>query len=278
MAGYISTAERWAQFSLKWKLLLSQVLSDDGDLISFKMARFSKIRNLKKSIPQFHRIINDHVICSISSVFSLKEYNDVCIRVRRAVNASVPIHFLPGHHAFAIGSLLYAFHRARADSPELFPFDEIVDFYFDEHSSKSWIIDGWDAWIAQLSESEKALYGQSPRFEDDNVFLPIQAADFRAWSLRDLILRCGRGSILEASLPFDTRDALPIHHFHFDFSSEFISSQLMAGAARQWPDEDIILLDKQYLSNEPFIQEEFPFQKLIASINRNISRFRWKPR
>ncbi len=63
--------------------------------------------------------------------------------------------------------------------------EEKVDFYFDERSEKKIIISAWDNYVATSSRPDRL--GGTPRFESDDVFLPLQAADFLAWWVREMI-------------------------------------------------------------------------------------------
>lgn len=76
------------------------------------------------------------------------------------------------------------FHNTRVEHPEKIPLDGPVDFFFDDHSEKSHILRGWSDYLSSRPPGYAAPYGAEPRFEDDNEFLPLQAADFRAWWVR----------------------------------------------------------------------------------------------
>jgi hypothetical protein len=43
------------------------------------------------------------------------------------------------------------------------------------------IISEWTKYIELREEELKPLYGATPRFENDQEFLPLQAADLWAW-------------------------------------------------------------------------------------------------
>ena len=75
------------------------------------------------------------------------------------------------------------FHMARFLNPEQYivktvvPPDQKVDFYFDDQSQKQEMLAGWDLYIRNQPYQIKNLYGATPRFENDEDFLPLQAAD-----------------------------------------------------------------------------------------------------
>jgi hypothetical protein len=47
------------------------------------------------------------------------------------------------------------------------------------------IIEAWDRYMASRPANIRNLYGARPRFENDQNFLPLQAADFWAWWVRE---------------------------------------------------------------------------------------------
>jgi hypothetical protein len=83
--------------------------------------------------------------------------------------------------------LLSLFHRRRYHDQkmaDLLPTDKKVDFYFDEHSGAGVLLDYWDEFLESEPREIRELYGSYPRFENDEEFLPLQAADFWAWWVR----------------------------------------------------------------------------------------------
>ena len=79
------------------------------------------------------------------------------------------------------------FHQqGREALQDLIPLTEKVDFYFDDQTEKSIILRGWDDFVAEMPDDEiKQYYGATPRFENDQDFLPLQAADLWAWWVRE---------------------------------------------------------------------------------------------
>lgn len=63
--------------------------------------------------------------------------------------------------------------------------DEKVDFIFDNRMEKSFILAGWEDMVKVQDEEIQKHYGATPRFEDDQEFLPLQAADLWAWWVRE---------------------------------------------------------------------------------------------
>ena len=97
-------------------------------------------------------------------------------------------HFRRNLIGYVFCGLLGMFHEARIQQPELanvLPLDQKVDFYFDKHSGGAGeIASDWEEFADEQAEQIRSLYGTMPRFEDDEEFLPLQAADFFAWWVR----------------------------------------------------------------------------------------------
>ena len=78
-----------------------------------------------------------------------------------------------------------AFNETRAVIDSVIPLNAPVDFIFDNMSKKRRVLDNWDSWIESMTPEIRKRYGAAPRFEDDTEFLPLQAADFWAWWVRE---------------------------------------------------------------------------------------------
>lgn len=77
-----------------------------------------------------------------------------------------------------------AFHVQRKVVEDI-PLDEKIDFIFDNQGEKSYILAAWDEVVEAHPPEIRKLFGATPRFEDDQEFLPLQAADFWAWWVRE---------------------------------------------------------------------------------------------
>ena len=73
----------------------------------------------------------------------------------------------------------------RSKISKYIPQDEPIDFTFDDQKEKNVILNAWDRYMASRSDESRKRYGTTPRFEDDQKFLPLQAADFWAWWVRE---------------------------------------------------------------------------------------------
>jgi len=80
--------------------------------------------------------------------------------------------------------LLDMFNTNRAKLKDHFPADQPVHFFFDQQMEKGAIFEAWERYMASRPLETRELYGSVPRFEDDQKFLPLQAADLWAWWIR----------------------------------------------------------------------------------------------
>jgi hypothetical protein len=66
LAGHIATTEAWAAFSQKWEDILPLATKARNGKWHFKMSEMAMQPVLMSHVPAFYKIIEDHVICSIS--------------------------------------------------------------------------------------------------------------------------------------------------------------------------------------------------------------------
>jgi len=85
----------------------------------------------------------------------------------------------------------------------MFPIDGRVDFYFDTDSNENLVRSVWDDYLARRPAEYRDSYGRKPEFHSDEEFLPLQAADFRAWWVRKWALELGPDRISEGAYPFN---------------------------------------------------------------------------
>jgi phytoene/squalene synthetase len=80
--------------------------------------------------------------------------------------------------------LVDEFHLQRQNFRSIDP-DQKVDFIFDNLTDKKPILEAWDEYIGRAQDHVKDRFGATPRFENDQEFLPLQAADLWAWWVRE---------------------------------------------------------------------------------------------
>jgi hypothetical protein len=195
LAGHIATPGAWAAFSQKWNDILPLATKAKNGKWHFKMSEMAMRPALMSHVPTFYKLIEDHVICSISCRMNMEVYASAIAKAEKATfglqvsNHSYQITVDPGiwrnPYRLLFRLMMDTFHMNRKTFVEVFPLEQKVDFIFDDQSEKEAIISDWAKYV-ELREGElKPFFGAIPRFENDQEFLPLQAADLWAWWVRE---------------------------------------------------------------------------------------------
>lgn len=184
LGGHIASAEAWANFAKDWEQMLPYGVLNKNNRFHFKMKEMAQTPERLSRVGAFYRIIEEHALMSISCRINIAELKRARERIH-VPGLSIDWDFLGNPFMVAFRSLMDMFHSHRSKLAEVVPQDQKVDFIFDNQSEKKIIDAGWDDYIANRPPESKDLYGARPRFEDDNDFLPLQAADLWAWWVRE---------------------------------------------------------------------------------------------
>jgi hypothetical protein len=186
LGGYIASAEAWANFSKEWKEMLPNGTPDKYGRYHFKMREMAVSETRMQRVPKFFRIIEKHVSLAISCKVSVIDINRAKNRLWIPNVGVSYVDALANPWKFEFVALLDMFfhNRNRELIRSLIPDGEKIDFYFDARSEKKAIKKGWEAFVLRRPDEFLQFCGAVPRFEDDNDFLPLQAADFWAWWIR----------------------------------------------------------------------------------------------
>jgi Protein of unknown function (DUF3800) len=183
LGGHIASAEAWAAFAKEWEHMLPFGVLDARNKYHFKMAEMAQSLERMGRVGAFYRIIEHYVLASISCRFKpidlIRAKNRVWIN-----NCVINYGFLNNNYMFAFRGLLDMFHTNKNVCDGFIPIGEQVDFIFDNQTEKYAILSTWDEYIAKRPDDIRDLFGAHPRFEDDKIFLPLQAADLWAWWVR----------------------------------------------------------------------------------------------
>ena len=189
LAGHIASAEAWAQFAEEWEELLPN--SGNGK-VPLKMTKLMA-RDPERA-QAFYRVIEKYVPVSISCRINMGDLKRALARAQKiatGVPTSDPflkfcVDFGPWENAYnhVFRALLDNFHRNKATNAKYIPMDQKVDFIFDDRTEKKPILDAWDKFIENQEDDVRVEYGATPRFERDEDFFPLQAADLWAWQVR----------------------------------------------------------------------------------------------
>ena len=180
IAGHIATAEAWAAFSKEWEERLPFRTLAPNNKKHFKMSEMASLKERMERVPAFYKVIESHVLLAISCSVSRPDLERAKARLY-VPNNTIDWDFADNIYRFTFHGLLNTFNRNRAVVESAIPPDQAVDFIFDERMEKKSIKDEWDGFVESREPEIRKLFGSSPRFGNDQDFLPLQAADFWAW-------------------------------------------------------------------------------------------------
>jgi len=181
LGGFVSTAERWAEFAKEWEQLLPRFGTLGPNGYHFKMAEMASIKERRERIPAFLRLIEKHTIAGLTCSLRLSDMEKAKARLHPVYkDVALPKYFQP----FTLS--LYGLLGTLAGNAEMLNglLELPIDFYFDENSEKTQIISAWGKYLGAEDSSVRLLTHNTPKFEHDHVFLPLQAADALAWMAR----------------------------------------------------------------------------------------------
>lgn len=230
LAGYLSTAEKWAAFSAEWEIALPKGTLNQAGKYHFKMSEMCATAERRDRIPYFLRIIEDYVMCAIS-VTVRKSDMQLALDKTLVIGHSGEVMEVEGPRAVNPYALAFSvFLQCVAENRNGWLSDSSsdtagkFDLMFDYRLEKRKIISSWDSFLENNPQLE-GVFNSHPRFEDDTEFLPIQAADLLAW--------CVRRAKLDSA--YIGNFVAPKHNFLFhidvDVNVDYIQNQIMMTAA-----------------------------------------------
>jgi Protein of unknown function (DUF3800) len=190
LGGNIASAEQWASFARAWEELLPLAgKSKSSGNRRFKMKEFAANPLRMEHFPKFYRVLEDHASMYLSFRINLPEFRRALERAQsfmhHTYHSTLDFKKNGNPYYFSVVHLLKNFHKIRPQLDALQPLDAKVDFIFDKNSEEDAVLSAWADIVSDAEDFEKYRYGRKPRFEDDEEFLPLQAADLWAWWVRN---------------------------------------------------------------------------------------------
>jgi hypothetical protein len=173
LAGHIATVETWAQFAQDWEELLPMGTRTKTGKYHFKMTEMAQSPGGRARSVSFRMNCDD-----------FRRAHDRFERLAIQFGWSIDFGAWKQPFVFAYHALVDNFYRRRQEFQNKIPLDSRVDFIFDKQSEEK-LLAPWPVHIAARPEEEQKYYGEKPRFEDDQEFLALQAADLWAWWVRE---------------------------------------------------------------------------------------------
>lgn len=192
VGGFISSPSKWAAFSAEWADMLPKwgTLSSSGHY-HFKMSEMAAVPERMSRVNAFANVVSRHVEFGILCYIRKADVNRAMRRIALFGNdgriVKLKLKWIENLYLLAFSSI---FGLLNPDSPDsiipMIPGIEggIIPF-FDERMEKKRIFEGWEA--IKRSSGSFAPNLNSPRFEEDHKFLPLQAADFISWWGREWV-------------------------------------------------------------------------------------------
>ena len=172
LSGFIADAVAWAKFSDEWQDMLNKMRWNSFKMSSLGLGGGDETTEYAE---WYFRIIEKHVEGQIAVLIDEK------ILCRLVDELKMPkLHKNPYYysHWWIIEGLLMCQRKMNFWEPVDIIFDEQVHF-------QDIIIKGWSDYKADTTRPRDIrVLGETPRFANDEKFLPLQAADLSAWWLR----------------------------------------------------------------------------------------------
>ncbi len=235
LAGYVASAEQWAAFAKEWEAALSLVPPDQTGQRLFKHKR---MKRHPEKLAVFHAAINRHVEMSVACIVNRRDIE--------AAIARVNIPHVEGMDWSSFGNPYYVtfrffmdmFHQLQRANSSLVPIREPVDFYFDESANKKQIKAGWETYMGSRELSLREWFGGDPKFERDDEFMPLQAADFNAGTMRLWLNEYGLEAVKsgDRKYPFTLLSGRLIQHLILSISEDDMVKAFVRLANEGLPD------------------------------------------
>jgi hypothetical protein len=186
LAGYIQTAKTWADFAKDWEQLLPLGTIAKNSKRHFKMSEMAYFNKMDDAA-KFYAVIDRYDLVPVSFRINMDAYRSAQERMKafeKQMNWRINWLLWGNIYYFTFRQFMHNFHVRREMFEEAIPLTEKVDFYFDDRSESAPIMAAWSEIRQQMPEMMQSNFGANPRFEDDQDFLGLQAADLWAWWVR----------------------------------------------------------------------------------------------
>ena len=217
LAGFISTAIKWAEFTVEWDEYLRL-----ANMTEFKMAEMGM--NETEIAAFFYRIAEKHALGVIACAVPIAPLAKVAGEF-----SNRPIDRNPYIFGFkAIVSLCAQYQREMG-------MNDPIDFIFDEKVGEDSVIhQAWKFYVDSVPEEDRQVTGSMPIFRKSHIVKPIQAADLIAWWYRRMFLNTGE--MKGWPYPWTEKKKLALMTFSFseeDFRDNFLNSISIIRPKRQ---------------------------------------------
>lgn len=212
LAGFVATVRQWKVFSDEWQ----QMLDMKPGIKYFKMNEAAAARGqflhwsedrITERVRQAYKIIEaTRIPFQASIIIRLDAFYRIFTREYFEKSAINPYYI-------AFMELIMNFARHQKNMRIAEP----VEFVFDDQvMEKTKIIEAWDAIKAKAPPEIRDLIGNLPSFRDDEMVLPLQAADLAAWWIRKMSTEEYGPNAKVVELPWQSTRTIPGIQCDFD--------------------------------------------------------------
>ena len=220
LAGYIASADAWAKFSQEWQ----ERLDMSPRWASFKMNSIGASRDEARweRAGWFYRVIEDHALNFVAIAVKIGPLRDVVRKLGLPEYLENP--YILGFRALIDFTIQFQ-HELGITEP--------IDFIFDERGEKNSVRNGFEVFKQTCRVDLKSRIGREPRFEKDEDFLPLQAADLLAWHVRRHWLRNRSITTEPLTVSWAPTKDLPGYRFELDREGILINLSALKDRLRE---------------------------------------------
>lgn len=206
LAGYIASSEKWASFAREWQSRLDM----RPKWRSFKMSKIGQSSDPERweRAGFFYRVIEEHCKAFVALAVDIEALNRVVDELRLPDRLRNP--YIVGFRALIDFIAQYQVELG---------IDEPIDLIFDERGEKQSVRDGFAVFAENCPPEIRSRLGREPRFETDDDFNPLQAADMLAWLVRRHWLDKGSITSEFVHVPWKVNRDIPGYKFEMDYDN-----------------------------------------------------------
>ena len=176
MAGYVAAAEEWAAFSKEWK----ELLDDQPVLKRIEMQEMAQSPERMERASRFYRTIERHVRIAVSCIIPVDELRQA-VRQFNWPSYMISVEKIEDPYFFAWKATIDMLAQEHASMG----LREQIDFVFGDQAEKDAIRAHWARYKLPIATETDQFTENDPLFCSAEDSLPLQAADFWAWWVRE---------------------------------------------------------------------------------------------
>ena len=176
LAGYLAAAEEWAAFSKEWK----ELLDDQPVLKRIEMQEMAQSPERMERASRLYRTIERHVRIAVSCIIPVDELRQA-VRQFNWPSYTINVEKIEDPYFFAWKATIDMLAQEHASMG----LREQIDFVFGDQAEKDAIRAHWARYKLPIATETDQFTENDPLFCSAEDSLPLQAADFWAWWVRE---------------------------------------------------------------------------------------------